>query len=400
MTEAVRVVIVGAGPAGLAAGIASADGGAVLLEKNAMSGRKFLLSGSGQCNVTHGGPMDDFVVHFGDKRKARFVTPALFAFDNRATVRYFEECGVPMWERDDGKIFPGSLKSETLLGALLADFTNRGGTLRTETAVEAVRKIDGGFLVETSRESFRAEKLIVSTGGCSFPKTGSGGDGFRFAESFGHRIVSPRPALTPVYVRDFPFTDCSGIAFRQVKTEIVRNGKPFRAGRGDVLLTHHGLSGPGILDLSRGIEPGDELRVVVCPNAGNLSTFLTGKKILKNALSSLELPERFLVRLLETLKVPPDKPVAEVNREERKRLETALTGLPFVVEKLGGWNEAMATAGGVALDEVNRQTMESRLAPGLFFCGEVLDIDGDTGGYNIQFAISSGMLAGRSTLGR
>ncbi len=373
-----------------------------MLEKNARPGQKLRLAGSGQCNVTHSASIADFIRHYGGEKKARFVQPALQFFDPVATVRFFESRNVPMLEREDGKIFPKSLKSKDILDCLVQSVTDAGATIRTQTEVISVERVESGFHVRTNRESFLAEKLVLSTGGCSFPQTGSTGDGFRLAAQLGHRIVPPRPALTPVYVQHYAFADCAGIAFRDIKIEMWRNRK-IQESRGDVLLTHQGLSGPGILDLSRFIEPHDEIRLELCPAAPNLQPFFSGKKTVKNALSlavaasgCANMPERFLVRLLTFLEIAPDKPAAEITREERKRLEAALTGLPLTVERLGTWNEAMATSGGVSLGDVNRQTMESRLVSGLFFCGEVLDIDGDTGGYNIQFALSSGFLAGRN----
>jgi len=233
----------------------------------------------------------------------------------------------------------------------------------------------------------------------SYPKTGSTGDGYRFAEQLGHRIVPPRPALTPVIVERYPFAEAAGISFDDVPIDVYRHGKKIRQGHGDVLLTHRGLSGPGILDLSRFLEPKDTLRIPLCNSSSypscNLRA-LRGKKILKNALTSLGIPERLLLLLLTELGISPELPVAEIDRNARQRLEDALASFAFVVKQLGNFDEAMATCGGMALEEVNRQTMESRLVPGLFFCGEVLDVDGDTGGYNIQFALSSGMLAGQS----
>jgi len=163
---------------------------------------------------------------------------------------------------------------------------------------------------------------------------------------------------------------------------------------GDVLLTHHGLSGPGILDLSRFLEPLDTLRLPMCRNVADLESLLYGKKRLKNALAPLGIPDRLLSLLLTAIDISLETPASEIDRNARQRLKDSLSGFAFVVKRLGGFEEAMATCGGVALDGVNRQTMESRLVSGLFFCGEVLDIDGDTGGYNIQFALSSGFLAG------
>jgi predicted Rossmann fold flavoprotein len=396
----VEVFVVGAGPSGLAAGIASAGNGCgavCVLERNTESGRKFLLSGSGQCNVTHGGDIADFPNHYGGTKKARFVKPALLSFDNIDLIRFFEQRGVPFLEREDGKIFPRSLKSADLLNILVAEFKEQGGILQTETVVKNIVKTGSGFLLTTNRGEFCAEKLILATGGQSYPSTGSQGDGFRFAAQLGHQLVKPKPALTPVVVRNYCFAGLSGISFWSAKIEIHRNGKRLKSGRGDVLLTHRGLSGPGILDMSRDMEAGDKLLIALIKPEEFVSDIFTGKKTLKNALQQFGIAERFLVRILESLNITPDQPVAETKHETRKQLESALTGYPFVIESLGGWNEAMATNGGVALEEVNRQTMESRIISGLYFCGELLDIDGDTGGYNIQFALSSGFMAGNSS---
>ncbi|MDR1963251.1 MAG: aminoacetone oxidase family FAD-binding enzyme [Planctomycetaceae bacterium] len=394
------IIVVGAGPAGLAAGIASAKKGretVCVLERNAVPGRKFLISGSGQCNVTHTGSVAEFLTHYGGAKKARFVQPALLFFDPIAVMRFFEQRGVPLLKREDGKIFPKSLKSGDLLNVLVAELKGRGGKLQTETVVKNVMKTESGFLLSTNRGDFRTKKLILATGGQSYPATGSQGDGFRFAVQLGHHLIEPKPALTPVIVRNYPFGDSSGFSFHSVKIGIHRNGKRLQTGQGDVLLTHKGLSGPGILDLSRNIKPGDELHIALIKSEMLTSDLFAGKKTLKNALQRFGIAERFLVQILESLGIVPDQPATETNRETRKKLELALTGYPFVVELPCGWNEAMATSGGVTLEEVNRQTMESRIIPDLYFCGELLDIDGDTGGYNIQFALSSGFLAGKSS---
>lgn len=402
------VLVIGAGPAGLAAGIAASQRGCSvgLSERNREAGRKFRLSGSGQCNLTHGGSIFDFLKHYGGRKKERFVKPALYSFDNLETVRFFEQRGVALFERKDGKVFPKSLNSDDPLQVLVGEFRQQGGCLRNATRIQSVRKTESGFQVETDHGELSSKNLVLATGGNSYPGTGSQGDGFRFAETFGHRIIKPKPALTPIIVRNFAFAESAGIAFRQSAIELFRDEKRIQRGQGDVLLTHRGLSGPGILDLSRFIEANDEIRLSICSGRSDLTTDLTtdltkwliGKKTLKNALSPLDIPERFFVQLLESLDISPDQAAAETSKGERKRIETALVGLPFVVEKLGDWNEAMSTAGGVALDEVDRQTMQSRIVPGLFFCGEVLDVDGDTGGYNIQFALSSGFLAGRKII--
>ncbi|MCL2744513.1 MAG: NAD(P)/FAD-dependent oxidoreductase [Planctomycetaceae bacterium] len=397
-----NIIIIGAGPAGLTAGIAAAEklqkqrrnGFVTILERNSRAGKKFLITGSGQCNITRGGLITGFLKNYGGSQKERFVKPALFNFDNAAVIRFFEDNGVPLWEREDGKMFPRSLKAADLLDVFLNKFSESGGVIETDTKAETIRKTETGFVLETNHGTKTADKIILAAGGSSYPATGSDGSGFALAEQLGHRIVPPKPALTPVYVRDYPFTDCAGISFENITFRIKRNGKLVVLSGGTVLLTHHGLSGPGILNASRCIEPDDVMFLELSKEGRNIQQFLSGRKTVKNALHPLNLPEHFLEVLLTVCGIMPDKPVAEILREERKIIETALTACPFTVEKLGDWNEAKATAGGVALEEVNRQTMESRVIPNLFFCGEVLDIDGDTGGYNLQFALSSGFLAG------
>jgi predicted Rossmann fold flavoprotein len=398
--EVFDTLVIGAGPAGLVvAAIAVANNSTesvCVLERNAEPGRKLLLSGSGQCNVTHAGSISDFLNHYGGTKKGRFVKPSLFAFDNAAVVRFFEYRGVPLWERDDGKVFPKSLCADDLRQVLIAELKQGGAQLQTETVATNVRKTTDGFEVQTNRGTFLAKRLVLATGGKSYPATGSQGDGFRFAAELGHRIIPPKPALTPLMIRNYSFGNSAGFAFFSPKIDILRSGKRVGTGQGDVLLTHRGLSGPGILNLSRDIEPNDELRIVLKETeaftSADSAPDFSGKKTLKNALAPLGIPDRFLLQILEMLDISPDQPASETNRETRRKIESALTGLPFIVESLGDWNEAMVTSGGVALEEVNRQTMESRLVPGLFFCGEILDIDGDTGGYNIQFALSSGFL--------
>jgi predicted Rossmann fold flavoprotein len=392
------MLILGAGPAGLACGIMAAACGeqVVVLEKNSQPGMKLRLAGSGQCNLTHGGATIRFLDHYGGVKKSRFVKPALYRHSNRDTIRWFEKIGVPLVEREDGKIFPRSLQSGEVLQALIGQLETNGGLLRTNVEVHAVRQTGDGFCVETNQGDFTSNRLAIATGGMSYPKTGSTGDGYRWAEQFGHRIVPPRPALTPVIVDRYPFAEASGLSIKDIPIDVYRSRKKLRQGRGDVLLTHRGLSGPGILDLSRYLEPEDVLRLPICQSADafKLESLLIGKKLLKNALAPLGIPDRFLQLLFSELDIPPETLAAEVDRDTRQRRKNAFEGFSFVVQRLGGFEEAMATCGGVALEKVNPQTMESRLVSGLFFCGEVLDIDGDTGGYNIQFALSSGFTAG------
>ncbi|MGL4595366.1 MAG: NAD(P)/FAD-dependent oxidoreductase [Thermoguttaceae bacterium] len=400
MNRRVDVLVIGAGPAGMASGIAAASccKKTVILEQNRSPGKKLLIAGSGQCNLTHTGEIEAFASRFGGPSKKRFVVPALHEWSGEDTKNFFEKRGVPLLERDDGKIFPASMQSADILRVLTDELNLSGVSLFCNTIVKSIvyQSQEKTFYVTTQTEKYKASILIVATGGLAAPATGSNGDGIRFAESLGHRIVSPMPALTPVITVNFPFAESAGIAFSNVLVRIMRNEKEIASQKGALLLTHRGLSGPVILDSSRWMLPGDLLHISFIEQKIDWSALLTGKKTLKNAIIPLGLPERFLKQLLGHIGFDESRSASEITREERNRLETAFTSFPFQVKQLGSWSEAMCTAGGVSLDQVNRKTMESRLQSGLFFCGEVLDIDGDTGGYNIQFALSSGFLAGRS----
>lgn len=411
MMEQVDLAIVGGGMAGLScAAHVRVEGAArvCLLEKNAAPGKKLLLSGTGQCNLTNATGTHDFLTRYGDH--GRFVKPALLEVPNTALVRFFEECGLPLETFDGGKIFPRSRCAADVLAVLRQQCQDNGVLLRTDTAVRSIERADGGFrLLCGNGFVVRAAKVVLATGGTSYPTTGSSGDGYALAAALGHRIVPPRPALAPVELDDYRFVDSAGFAVYGTDVHLFRDNKKVRTGSGDVLFTHKGLSGPGILNLSRFIEPGDTLRFSLLPR------FRTGKELehvfkqefatfgrqkLKTRLAHLGLPERLVTALLKTPGFPAgiaDTSCAYVEKTTRKALARAVAEAEFVVKNVGGFPIAMCTAGGIALDEVRPKTMESRLVPSLFFCGEVLDVDGDCGGFNLQFAFSSGVLAAKAT---
>ena len=259
--------------------------------------------------------------------------------------------------------------------------------------------------------SYRSKLLVIATGGCSYPATGSSGDGYRFAGILGHRITEIGPALTPLLIKDYPFSDLAGLSFPDMKISLYRHAK-IREHRGDILFTHEGLSGPGILDLSRYIRAEDILKLSFVPDDKRKAleewlldkARLDGGRSLLSVLadlprfvpSSVPLYPRLIKRMLEISGIAPDLKMAQLTREMRNCLIDNLTGLSLVVSDLCGYNTAMVTRGGVETIEVDPKTMQSRLVKGLYLVGEVLDVDGDTGGYNLQAAFSTGMLAARS----
>ncbi len=539
-----NIIVIGAGPAGIMAAIQAVKQGAnrvKILEKNDIAGKKLLVSGAGRCNLTNDRPILEFLPRYGGKD--RFVKPALFNFDNRQLIQFFERQGIRFVTLGNNKIFPRSERSRDILDALLDAAGRAGVDIQFRTRVKGVRRIektsnaetpttrdrsfwvestnfgldeaqdaeqdesesnkrvvtdsqDGSsvinssvisnssgdspsdspkvspkvspkdssnnsssdsskdsvrFEVETDRGVFLADRVIITTGGQSYPSTGSTGDAFCWLASMGHTIITPSPALTPVRVVQapgnlinnnsltvprireksgsdelFPLAGCAGIAVDMAQITLRRGGRKVALFEGDLMITHDGFSGPGILDNSRFMSPGDELQIcwVEASKALDLDNRIiqmiseSGKRLVKNALAGLGVPDRLLETLMRLAGIDPNPkdrlgeapkvhktavfPFREygdcsgLTKEQRKKLVRQLRESAWIIDSLGDFNEAMVTAGGVATSEINRNSMESRLVPGLFLAGEVIDVDADTGGFNLQWAFSSGYLAGQN----
>jgi len=401
--EVLDLVVIGAGPAGLFCAINSSekDRKILIVEKKKSPGRKLLVSGSGRCNITHDGEIRAFLDHYGEA--GRFLRPALLGFTNRDLVAFFEDRGLGMIRQEGGKVFPETQRSRDVLKVLIEECEARNVGIVCAKMVTSIAKSGDEFLVACGDETYRSRFLVIAAGGRSYPATGSTGDGYDFAKSLGHTIAEIGPALAPVRIKDYLFFDLAGISLPNAEVSISR-GKKVKMHHGDVLFTHDGLSGPGILDLSRYIRVGDVLKIsfVGAKKREDLERWLLGRsredgaRNLRLVLADLGLPARLASRVLEILGIPQDLKCAQMTREMRIALADHLTGFPMVVEELGGFDSAMVTRGGVSLEEVDSKTMESKLVEGLYFAGEVLDVDGDTGGYNLQAAFSTGFLAGRS----
>lgn len=403
------LIIIGAGPAGLFCAINSSleNKRILLLEKNESPGRKLLVSGSGRCNITHDGDMEKFLDHYGDHGK--FLRHALLNFTNINLISFFEERGLTMIQAEGGKIFPGTLRSSDVLEVLIKECWARNIHIKCGLKVKSIARSEEGFEVISNDQIYRSRLLVIATGGCSYPATGSTGDGYGFARDLGHKIIEIAPALTPVYIKDYQFSELAGISFPNMDVSLYRDRK-IKDWRGDILFTHQGLSGPGILDQSRHIITDDILKISFVPSKKRKAledwlldrTKMDGGRGIRSVLADLDLshsqplPSRLISKILELSEIPADLKCAHLAREMRALLVNNLTSFPMAVAKLGGFDIAMVTRGGVDLKEVNSKTMESRLVKGLYLVGEVLDVDGDTGGYNLQAAFSTGMLAARS----
>lgn len=406
--ENVDVIVIGTGPAGLfaAIGLGGEERKVLVLERNPSAGRKLLISGAGQCNVTHDGNIKDFLKFYGDN--GRFVKHSLFKFSNEDLMNFFKQRGLKLISNESGKIFPQTLKSSDILEVLLKECRKRSADIKYNQKVEDVSHNDekACFYIKTQDGEYVTKYLVIATGGKSYDNTGSTGDGYTFAKNLGHTIEKPVPALTPLYIKNYVFKELSGISFENLPVTLWRNNKKIKTFRGDVLLTHKNISGPGILNFSRYVLPDDILRINFVGaerEEGFRSEFIekvtsNGKLLVKTILREFPLPKRFIDKLLEIVNLPEELKCAELNKKTRNKLIEMLIGFPMEVERLGAFHIAMATRGGVSIKEVSPKTMESRIVNGLYFAGEVLDIDGDTGGYNIQAAISMGRLAAQAII--
>jgi len=407
--DAHEVIIIGAGPAGLFTAIHAAEAGrlVLILEKQPNPGRKLLLTGSAQCNFTHAGPITDFLQAYGDH--GRFLKPALYHFTNWDAVEFFKQIGVDsMMAEETGKVFPKSRRSADILKVLMTACRERQVDLHFQQDVTRIdREADGGFRVRTTSGEYFAQRVVIATGGQSYPATGSTGDGYAWAQALGHTLVPPRPGLAPFFIRDFPLASLAGTSFKNLNVTLWRNGKKIATRSGDLLLTHHGISGPVVHNLARYALPGDtaapsftaEENPERFKQEGLADLERSGKLTVQAWMKKHPLTQALSQRIMALAEVKPTGPVAQMSRDKRLLLLRLLSAFPLEIEALGDFNVAMVTCGGVALDEVNPKTLESRLVKGLYFAGEVLDIDGDSGGYDLQAAWSTGALAG-SSLGR
>ncbi|MDE2444087.1 MAG: NAD(P)/FAD-dependent oxidoreductase [Methanocorpusculum sp.] len=391
-------IIIGAGPAGLFCAAQLAPVRVLVLEKMVLPGRKLLIAGSGQCNITHAGDVKSFTEHYGDH--GAFLRPALMAFPNTSVLTYFEGRGISFVEKESGKVFPASLSADDILDALLDACDEAGTEILSYTPAEMVSFDDGMYAVKTLHGTYYAKVLVLATGGKSYPQTGSMGDGFTFAEALGHSVAEPHPSLAPVYVSDHRLADLSGISIPGAAVSVWRGGKKLFVRFGDLLITRFGYSGPVILDAARWMRAGDQLRIAFSPKkAEELDVLIraactaSGTKQVQNLLDDAGCPDRLTKQIVKESGIPEGTVGAQLTAAMRSRLVGNFTAYPVEIDHVGDFRVAMATAGGVMLDEINKKTCESKIAPGLFCIGEVLDVDGDTGGYNLQACFSTAFLA-------
>lgn len=403
------VIVIGAGPAGLmAAGQAATKGKKVLLlEKMHSPGKKLLLTGKHRCNLTNTASVQNALAHFNPG--GRFLTQLFYRFFADELREFFAQLGVPTVVQRGGRVFPASEKARDVLEALVTWNRQNGVDLITESAVLKLKiRNEKIHSVITSQQTYSTNAVILATGGKAYPGTGSTGDGYSFARHAGHTIIPPHPALVPLVTAGIIPQKLQGLSLKNISASVWINQKKNTQLFGELMFTHFGLSGPVILALSRQIvaslQQGNQIEIVIdlkpALDHNTLDARLLrdiqalGRKQFSSLLEGL-LPKKIIPVCCEQTSIPREKKISQLSGAERKQLRAWLKdNFRFLITSHQGFDQAIITAGGVDTSEVYPETMESKLIQGLYFAGEILDVDADTGGYNLQTAFSTGWAAG------
>ena len=404
-----RVVVIGGGAAGMMAAIFAADAGAsvTLLERNDRCGKKLRITGKGRCNLTNDCTVEEFLKQV--PTNPRFLYSALNRFSPEDTKDFFESLGVPLKVERGRRVFPVSDKAEDVVRALHERCLSAGVRILCDRA-SALLTDDGQICgVKGQRTEYEADAVILCTGGMSYPRTGSDGDGYRLARAVGHTVTPLVPSLVPLTSSDRDCAAMQGLSLKNVSLTVTdeSSGKEVYEDFGEMLFTHFGMTGPMVLSASAHLADVRPDRYVAHINlkpaldektldARLLSDFKKySNRDFANALSDL-LPAKLIPVIIRRSGIDPHKKVNSVTREEREALIAAITDLRFAISGFRPMSEAIVTKGGISVKEINPKTMESKVCPGLYVAGEILDLDASTGGYNLQIAFATGVLAGEN----
>ncbi len=403
-----KIAVAGGGAAGMMAAVFAARNGneVYLYEKNEKLGKKLFITGKGRCNLTNAADIEELFAAVVSNPK--FLYSSFYSFTNDQTIAFFEELGVKTKVERGGRVFPASDHSSDIIRGLEKELNRLGVHVELNTEVKQLRTENGrvkGMLLASGRE-IEADAVIVAAGGLSYPSTGSTGDGYRLAESCGHRITPLSPALVPMEVKEWYAKELMGLSLRNIEITITDGTKKLFQDFGEMLFTHYGVSGPVILSASSIV--GSRLKEKELVLHIDLKPALTREQLDKRILREFEanhnrqfknasaglFPAKLRPVMVELSGISEDKKVNEITREERKKFADLIKNFTMTLTGLRSYNEAIITQGGVSVKEIDPGTMESRLIKGLFFAGEVMDLDAVTGGFNLQIAWSTGFLAG------
>ena len=404
-----KVIVVGGGAAGMMAAIRAGElhDNVILFEKNEKLGKKIYITGKGRCNVTNNADIDTILKNIN--RNPKFMYSAIYGFDNSRLYSFIEENGCPLKVERGERVFPVSDHASDIIKALSKALKDRRVNIKLNTPVKELILENGAakgvILADGTREY--ADKVIVTTGGLSYPTTGSTGDGYKMAEAAGHTVVPTRPGLVPLVTGETWVPKLQGLSLRNVELKLYAEDKCVYKDQGEMLFTHYGISGPLVLSASayydkesrknKNVSVSIDLKPALDEDALDKRILRDFEKFnnkqFKNALDEL-LPSKLIPVIVELSGIDPYKAVNVVTKEERKLLVQLLKHLTMTVIGAGNYNEAIITIGGINVKEINASTMESKLVKNLYFAGEVLDVDAMTGGFNLQIAWSTGYLAG------
>lgn len=403
-----RVIVIGGGPAGLmAASQASLYGNSVtLLEKNPRTGRKLIITGKGRCNITNACDNSTFISNVISN--PRFLYSAINGFDTSDTINFFNSLGVDTKVERGNRVFPVSDKAMDVADAMLSFAKNSGVKIVCNTSVASLiienNTVKG--VKDTNGKKYFADAVIIATGGKSYPLTGSTGDGYRLAETAGHTVTEIIPSLVPLTIKGDECKLMQGLSLRNISVSVTDNGKNIFEDFGELVFTHYGVSGPVILSASSHLKDYENKSYKLCIDLKPALDFDTlDKRIIRdfekfnlkevgNSLSEL-LPSKLIPVVLSRWGIDKATRCNSVTKDQRKALASILKNLEFEITGTRPIDEAIVTRGGVKVSEINPKTMESKLCTGLYFCGEVMDVDAYTGGFNLQIAFSTGYLAGQ-----
>jgi len=399
------VVVIGGGPAGMMAAIVAASRGkkVILVEKNSSLGKKLLITGKGRCNITNNCDISEFIPNV--PVNGSFLYSAFYTFSNTDLISMLNKAGLETKVERGERVFPVTDKAADVLKALMRLLKHYD--VKVVSACVTEIKSDGNdkIVVVNKNKIIKCSSVVIATGGVSYPRTGSTGDGYSFAKAMGHSITPIKPSLVPMCVKSPYIAQLMGLSLKNISIKVFENTKCIYEDFGEMLFTHYGLSGPVILSASSHMRDFDKNKYKISIDLKPALDFETldrrilrdfekGKnKIFSNSLGDL-LPQKMIMPIVKLSGISPDKKVNEITKEERKRLVNLLKDLSFDVASLRPVSEAIITSGGVCVKQINPKTMESKLCPGVYFAGEVIDVDAYTGGFNLQIAFSTGYLAG------
>jgi len=404
------VAIIGGGPAGIiSAGRAGElEASVVLIEKNKNLGRKLLITGKGRCNITNkeNNPRE-FIGKFG--KNGKFLFSAFSRFGVEETINFFEKLNLKTKIERGGRVFPASDRSQDVLEALIGYLKKSNVKIKLNSEVKEIIKKDNKIekIILVNNEEITANKFIISTGGKSYPGTGSTGDGYKWVKKLGHTITNLSPSLVPVIVKEKIVEELEGLSLKNVEISVYRENKKIDSRFGEAIFTADGMSGPIIIDMSKKIGKELPQNIKIKIDFKPALDFLKldrrvqedfrkdSKKMFKNSLNDL-LPQKLIPVIVKLSKINPDKKSSSITREERKKLLHLLKEFTLEVKSLATYDEAIITSGGIELNEIDQKTMKSKLIDNLYFAGEILDIDGPTGGYNLQTCWTTGYVAGEN----